>query len=78
MTPQGVTQADRFVGAHRLWEACLAKHFNVAADHLHVPAERMEPHISPELDGKLRDQLTRPPHGPHGRPIPPGRVEEST
>lgn len=71
LTPAGLDRAASLVGGHRLWEAYLAKHFQLADDHLHAPAERMEHFISPELHEDLRDQLTDPSHDPHGRRIPP-------
>ena len=70
LTSRGLARAARLVGSHRLWEAYLAKHFQLTADHLHAPAERMEHYISREMREKLREQFTDPSHDPHGRPIP--------
>ncbi len=71
LTDLGLERASQLVGSHRLWESYLAKHFELAADHLHAPAERMEHYITEDLRDELRDQLTDPPYDPHGRPIPP-------
>ncbi len=71
LTPEGSAAARRVVGSHRLWETYLAEHFDLSADHLHAPAERMEHYITPELEEALREQLTHPARDPHGRPIPP-------
>lgn len=71
LTPRGQKHATSLIGSHRLWESYLAKHFQLAPDHLHAPAERMEHYISPELRDELREQLTDPTHDPHGKPIPP-------
>jgi len=70
LTDAGRVEAQALVGSHRLWEAYLARHFNLAADHLHAPAERMEHYITPALREELRRALTEPTHDPHGRPIP--------
>lgn len=70
LTTQGAAKAARLVGSHRLWESYLAKHFDLATDHLHASAEKMEHYISPNLQVELRQQLTEPTHDPHGQPIP--------
>ncbi len=70
LTPAGTARGARLVRSHRLWEAYLAKHFALASDHLHMPAERMEHYISPALGDTLTAQLTEPTHDPHGREIP--------
>ncbi len=70
LTDHGRTEAQALVGSHRLWEAYLARHFNLAVDHLHAPAERMEHYITPALREELRHDLTEPTYDPHGRPIP--------
>jgi manganese/zinc/iron transport system permease protein len=71
LTDTGRDAASRLVGAHRLWEAYLDKHFQLAPDHLHEPAHRMEHFITPALREELRDQLTNPSQDPHGTAIPP-------
>ncbi len=70
LTDSGKLAASQLVGAHRLWESYLAKHFHLASDHLHEPANRMEHYITPELREELREQLTDPKHDPHGKSIP--------
>jgi Mn-dependent DtxR family transcriptional regulator len=70
LSETGAQRAARLVGSHRLWEVYLARHFQLASDHLHEPAERMEHFITPELQEELRSQLTDPATDPHGRPIP--------
>lgn len=70
LTDRGRLEAQALVGSHRLWESYLARYFNLADDHLHAPAERMEHYITPALRDELREQLTEPTHDPHGRPIP--------
>lgn len=70
LSDAGYREAATLIGSHRLWEAYLAKHFHLAPDHLHAPAERMEHFITPELQEELRAQLTDPALDPHGKPIP--------
>lgn len=71
LTMQGRQAASSLVGSHRLWEAYLAKHFDLPPDHLHSPAERMEHFITPNLREELRKDLSHPTHDPQGKPIPP-------
>jgi manganese/zinc/iron transport system permease protein len=70
LTAKGLAEASHLVGSHRLWESYLAKHFDLATDHLHAPAERVEHFITPGMREELRDHLTHPTHDPHGKPIP--------
>jgi len=70
LTSDGQVQASKLVRSHRLWEAYLAKHFQLPVDHLHAPAERMEHFLTETLSRELRAALTDPPFDPHGKPIP--------
>jgi manganese/zinc/iron transport system permease protein len=70
LTAAGLAHASQIIGSHRLWESYLAKHFDLAPDHLHAPAERMEHFIDPRLRDELREQLRHPTHDPQGKPIP--------
>jgi manganese/zinc/iron transport system permease protein len=70
LTPNGLSSASQLVGSHRLWETYLSKHFDLAVDHLHAPAERMEHFITSEMQAELREQLTEAQTDPHGKPIP--------
>jgi manganese/zinc/iron transport system permease protein len=77
LSEMGYREAGQLIGSHRLWEAYLSKHFQLADDHLHAPAERMEHFITPELQDELRSQLTDPAIDPHGKPIPqPDKVRD--
>ena len=66
----GRAAARGLVRSHRLWESYVAKHFGLPADHLHLPAARVEHYIS----GPLREAIARDLHDtsrdPHGHPIP--------
>lgn len=73
LTERGRTAARDLVRAHRLWESYLAKHFPLAGDHLHEPAERVEHYLDPALRDELAEELKRPPTDPHGTSIPGGQ-----
>lgn len=68
LTPLGSDEARRLVRSHRLWEAYLAKHFNLPLDHLHAPAERMEHFVTAGMQSALREESGDA--DPHGRAIP--------
>lgn len=70
LSEAGTLKASQLVRSHRLWETYLAKHFNLALDHLHMPAERMEHYITPTLHDELREQLDHPTEDPQGKAIP--------
>ncbi len=70
LTDTGVVRASQLVRGHRLWETYLQTHFELPLDHLHMPAERVEHFLSPELHDRLAEDLTAPDVDPHGREIP--------
>ncbi|MCG8404904.1 MAG: metal ABC transporter permease [Phycisphaerales bacterium] len=70
LSEKGLSAASRLVRAHRLWEAYLEKHFNLPLDHLHMPAERVEHYITPQMRDDLEADLVEPSRDPHGREIP--------
>lgn len=71
LTESGRHRARELVRAHRLWESYLGENFNLAPDHLHDAAERMEHFIGPKLQEKITEELRERESDPHGRPIPP-------
>ncbi len=71
LTQRGRIQAERVVGSHRLWESYMSEHFDLADDHLHEPANRMEHFITPELQDELRRDVPDATRDPHGKPVPP-------
>lgn len=75
LTNRGRQHAQSIVRAHRLWESYLATHFELPADHLHAPAERMEHFLDAELQQRLSEELAGKALDPHGSPIPP-RADE--
>lgn len=70
LTEAGRTAAERLVRSHRLWESYMARHFDVADDHLHETASRVEHYIDPQLREELATEMNRPVRDPHGRAIP--------
>lgn len=77
LTAAGRHEAGRLVRAHRLWESYLSANFDLPADHLHEPAERVEHYLGPALVDDLSTELDRPTSDPHGRSIPPGEPGRS-
>ncbi|MBX9656520.1 metal ABC transporter permease [bacterium] len=71
LTESGRHRARELVRAHRLWESYLGENFNLAPDHLHDAAERMEHFIGPKLQERITEELRERDSDPHGRPIPP-------
>lgn len=71
LTERGHRRAERLIGSHRLWESFVSQHFELADDHLHEPAHRMEHFITPELHDELRRDVPDDTRDPHGKPIPP-------
>lgn len=75
LTDAGRKRASQLVRAHRLWETYLHKHLNLAEDHLHPSAHKLE-HIT---DAPMRLALERKMDGPgvdpHQSPIPPEAEE---
>lgn len=72
LTDGGRDLARELVRSHRLWEAYLAKHLGMPADHLHSSADRVEHHAR-HLSDDLERALDRPSEDPHGQRIPSGR-----
>ena len=77
LSAAGTAAASQLIRAHRLWETYLARHFQLPADHLHMPAERMEHHLTPGLAERLQEHLADPSHDPQGKAIPDPDSPES-
>ncbi len=71
LTPAGMERARTLVRSHRLWEAYLAKHFNLPLDHLHEPAERVEHFVTPSMRARIAEHVGDADIDPHGKRIPP-------
>ncbi len=70
LTARGRRRGESLLRSHRLWESYLDEHFDLPADHLHEPAERIEHFIGPRLQEQLARELAEPQTDPHGRNIP--------
>jgi manganese/zinc/iron transport system permease protein len=69
LTETGHAEARRVLRSHRIWETYLAEKMNVAPDHTHGKAHRLE-HVSPDLADKAADELGQPVIDPDGKQIP--------
>ena len=70
LTDRGRESAKSLVRAHRLWEAYMAKHFELPDDHLHETAHRVEHFIDDAIQDRLQSELKSPSKDPHGKSIP--------
>ncbi len=70
LTERGRTRARGLVRSHRLWEAYLEKHWNVAPERVHIAAERLE-HVRDEsIQRRLAERTDHAQLDPHGSAIP--------
>ncbi|AWW28700.1 zinc ABC transporter permease [Echinicola strongylocentroti] len=70
LTQQGLKEAGRIVRLHRLWELYMTEYMNIAPDHVHDSAEKLEHIITPELEKQLDKNLNFPQEDPHQSIIP--------
>ncbi len=70
LTDRGRASAKSLVRAHRLWEAYMARHFDLPDDHLHETADRVEHFIDEGIQDRLQAELDTPAKDPHGKIIP--------
>ena len=70
LTPAGERVALEVTRHHRLLELFLAETLGYGRDEVHAEAERLEHHISEELEARLDAALGHPTVDPHGDPIP--------
>ena len=69
-TPAGWQLACAIVRNHRLWELYLTNAAQIAADHVHEDAEKIEHVLGDEVVRELERRLQYATTDPHGRPIP--------
>lgn len=69
-TPQGRRRAGEIVRNHRLWELFLTESANIAPDHVHDDAERIEHVLGETVVRELERRLNFATVDPHGRAIP--------
>jgi len=70
LTPAGERIALEVVRHHRLLELYLAETLGYPWDQLHDEAEKLEHHVSDELEARMDSFLGFPTRDPHGDPIP--------
>jgi DtxR family Mn-dependent transcriptional regulator len=70
LTPAGERIALEVLRHHRLLELYLAETLGYPWDQVHDEAERLEHHLSEELEERMDTALGHPTRDPHGDPIP--------
>jgi DtxR family Mn-dependent transcriptional regulator len=70
LTESGRKVALEIVRHHRLLELYLSESLGMPWHEVHAEAERLEHHLSDELEARLDSALGFPTHDPHGDPIP--------
>lgn len=70
LTPAGEKIALEVVRHHRLLELYLAETLGYPWDQVHDEAEKLEHHVSDELEARMDSFLGYPTRDPHGDPIP--------
>jgi manganese/zinc/iron transport system permease protein len=69
-TPAGRRRAAEIVRNHRLWELYLTQSANIASDHVHEDAEKIEHVLGEDVVRELERRLNYARRDPHGRRIP--------
>ena len=70
LTETGTKMALEVIRHHRLLELYLAEALGYDWDKVHDEAERLEHHVSSELETRIDELLGHPEYDPHGDPIP--------
>ncbi len=70
LTEAGERVALEVIRHHRLLELYLAESLGYRWDEVHAEAERLEHHVSEELEARMDSVLGHPTRDPHGDPIP--------
>ena len=70
LTSAGEKVALRVIRHHRLLELYLTESLGYEWDQVHAEAERLEHHVSAELEARIASALGHPTRDPHGDPIP--------
>lgn len=70
LTDAGARIALEVLRHHRLLELYLAETLGMPWDQVHDEAERLEHHLSDQLEARMDSALGFPTHDPHGDPIP--------
>jgi len=75
LTPAGTRTALEVIRHHRLLELYLMQALGLRWDQVHEEAERLEHHLSDELEARIDAALGHPTRDPHGDPIPTPQLE---
>ena len=70
LTASGRSVALEVIRHHRLLELYLSEALGYNLDEVHAEAERLEHHVSEELEARMERALGFPQFDPHGDPIP--------
>ena len=70
LTPEGMQRALSIVRNHRLWELYLTNAAQIAVDHVHEDAEKIEHVLGEDVVRELERRLDFARKDPHGRMIP--------
>lgn len=70
LTESGRKRAQNLVRSHRLWESYLQDSAGLAANRVHMPAERLEHYTGAQLREQLDQEIDTSTTDPHGKPIP--------
>jgi ABC-type Mn2+/Zn2+ transport system permease subunit/Mn-dependent DtxR family transcriptional regulator len=70
LTPLGWQRASEIVRNHRLWELYLTNAAEIAPDHVHEDAEKIEHVLGEDVVRELERRLNHATLDPHGRNIP--------
>jgi manganese/zinc/iron transport system permease protein len=70
LTPEGMQRAMAIVRNHRLWELYLTNAAQIAVDHVHDDAEKIEHVLGEDVVRELERRLDFARKDPHGRVIP--------
>jgi DtxR family Mn-dependent transcriptional regulator len=70
LTPLGEKIALEVIRHHRLLELYLTQALGYSWDEVHAEAEKLEHHISEQLESRIAQYLGNPELDPHGDPIP--------
>jgi manganese/zinc/iron transport system permease protein len=66
----GAQRAREIVRNHRLWELYLTNKANIAPDHVHDDAEKIEHILGEDIVREMEESLKDPHLDPHGKEIP--------
>ncbi len=75
LTKRGERVALEVIRHHRLLELFLARVLGMPWERVHAEAERLEHHLSEELEQLIAEMLGQPTRDPHGDPIPTPELE---